>query len=684
MVITTSAPRATISISWTDRRPVSLDAIGGQPLSRAGVSLVQLTTSTAQRGRTSQANVRTEIGDRLRYVSHDESNTEDCSTTVIVQRDDVTQLVVETTIEMPAGGSVVRVASLVRNDSSSRIVLTSVGSATLGLGDSESDLDQMRLAYAESEWIAENRWRDVPLREALPELGLPLHAQDGRGHFALSSHGSWSTGEKLPLGIIVDESSGASVAWQIESSAQWTWDLTQTLNGAVLSLMGPTDLEHQFAHALAPGESFQTVPAAIATSPNGRDGAIGELTAYRRWLRRDLPLEPLPVIYNDFMNTLMGQPTSEALHPLIDAAADAGVDLFCIDAGWFAPPSAADWWPSVGEWRVDESRFTGGFQSVTNHIRERGMRLGMWLEPEVVGVDSPIAASLPDEAFFTRFGARVVEDRRFHLDLRHPAARAHLDATVDHLVVEYGVSYLKLDYNINPGAGTEVNATAAGDGLLAHARALQDWVRDLGIRHSGLLVENCSSGAMRADYGLLSIAHLQSTSDQQNFTLYPPIAASAPASILPEQCGNWAYPALGMSHEDAIFTLVTGLSGRLYLSGFLNLLEADTNALVHEAVVIHKTMREDLREAVPFWPLGLPGWDDEVVCLGLRTPSTEYLFVWDRADRARVIELTGLNSPMRQVFPQGDTAWSLSQSVNITRIHTATGRGARVYVVDAG
>ncbi len=73
---------------------------------------------------------------------------------------------------------------------------------------------------------------------------------------------------------------------------------------------------------------------------------------------------------------------------------------------------------------------------------------------------------------------------------------------------------------------------------------------------------------MRADYHLLAVTQLQSTSDQQDFRLYAPIAASAPLSILPEQCGNWAYPEAGMSDDETVFTLVSGLAGRFYLSAF--------------------------------------------------------------------------------------------------------------------
>ncbi|WP_312173307.1 alpha-galactosidase, partial [Microbacterium sp.] len=507
--------------------------------------------------------------------------------------------------------------------------------------------------------------------------------QDGRGHATLTSHGAWSTGEHLPVAALVHRD-GSALAWQIESGAGWHVDLSQGLEGLTLSLLGPTDLEHQFAHALGQGDEFVTVPVALAASTQGLDGferAIAALTSHRRAIRR-VDGADLPIVYNDFMNTLMGQPSSEALRPLISAAAEAGAEVFCIDAGWFADPAIGDWWDTVGEWQEATSRFDEhGLRGIIDQIHAAGMRSGLWLEPEVVGVSSPVAQTLPDEAFFHRFGVRVREHDRYHLDFRHPAARAHLDETVDRIVRDYGVSFLKLDYNINPGAGTEWQATAAGDGLLGHIRAVGDWLDEVQQRHPELLIENCSSGAMRADYALLSRTHLQSTTDQQDFRLYPPIAASAPASILPEQAGNWAYPAIGMTDAETAFTLVTGLSGRLYLSGFLGELRSSQRALVAEAVDLHKALRGGLSTSEPFWPLGLPSWDDDVVCLGLRDREQTLLFVWDRSEEPNTVTIPG-PAGVETLFPAPSSpdadGWGAEIVDGGIRLSTDAGLGARV------
>lgn len=79
------------------------------------------------------------------------------------------------------------------------------------------------------------------------------------------------------------------------------------------------------------------------------------------------------------------------------------------------------------------------------------MGLGLWLEPEVIGVKSPLAQSLPDDAFFQRHGVRVCDSGRYLLDFRSPAAREHVTRTVDRLIDDFGAVFFKFDYNTVPG-----------------------------------------------------------------------------------------------------------------------------------------------------------------------------------------------------------------------------------------
>lgn len=306
-----------------------------------------------------------------------------------------------------------------------------------GLEGPAGDLSEVDLLWAENDWLAESRWQRRRLRDALPDLDVGAHGSDPRGRLGFTSVGSWSSGTFLPMGAAVNRRTGHAWVWQVEHNGAWHWQVgehtgreaTSEHHGpgpasAYLALLGPTDAEHQWRVTLGPGEWFETVPVAVALSTEGLEGAVGRLTHYRRAIRRPhQDHRRLPVIFNDYMNTLMGDPTTERLVPLITAAARVGAECFCIDAGWYAETDE-QWWDAVGMWQPSTTRFPNGITEVLELIRAQGMVPGLWLEPEVVGVRSPLAHQLPPGAFFARDGQRVVEHGRYHLDLSHAAHAA--------------------------------------------------------------------------------------------------------------------------------------------------------------------------------------------------------------------------------------------------------------------
>ncbi|WP_374100635.1 alpha-galactosidase [Streptomyces sp. 7-21] len=625
--------------------------------------------------------IETAAGARLRLRSHEASREGVWHRLRLRLRDEESGLAAEVLLDSPDGVPAVRSRVRLVNEGEAPLVLLAVSSLTLGGLPSPAALD---VRWADNDWLAECRWRREPLRARLPDLHRAVHDHDGRGAVVLAGQGSWPTAGHLPMGALTDRRTGTAWLWEVESASGWRWEAGERERSTYLALHGPVDTEHHWSQPLGPGESFTTVPAALAVCADGFEGALAALTACRRARRRPHPDHArLPVIFNDYMNTLRGDPTTGKLLPLIDAAAEAGAEYFVIDAGWY-DDDARGWWDSVGAWEPAASRFPGprGIHEVLDRIRERGMVPGLWLEPEVVGVRSPLARSLPDEAFFRRGGVRVREHGRYQLDLRHPAARAHLDATVDRLAGEWGVGYLKLDYNISVPPGTDAGAAGPGAGLLGHVRAYHAWLADVLDRYPDLVLENCASGGMRMDGASLSLLPLQSTSDQQDFLRYPPIAAAAPTAVPPEQGAVWAYPQPEFSDDEIAFALAGALLGRVHLSGHLDRMSPAQRRCVAQAVAVYKDIRADLPGAVPFWPLGLPGWEDPWLALGLRAGERRYLTVWHRAggDTERVLPLPALRDVplavevLHPAAPAGTATWApdaAQLTVSLPRTPTA-------------
>ena len=356
--------------------------------------------------------------------------------------------------------------------------------------------------------------------------------------------------------------------------------------------------------------------------------AMGELTRYRRMIRRpNKDDEDLPVIFNDYMNCLFGDPTTAKELPLIDAAAACGCEYYVIDAGWYAP---GEWWDSVGEWKECRDRFPNGIKEVTDYIRKKGMVPGVWLELEVMGINCEKAKKVPDDWFFVRHGKRVYDRSRYQLDFRNPAVIEYVNEVIDRVVKEYGVGYIKMDYNIEPGIGTEIGAESVGQGLLEHEKAYLNWLDGVFARYPDLVIENCSSGGLRMDYALLSRYSIQSTSDQEDYRNFATIAANSPAGVTPEQAAIWSYPMRQGDKEEVIYNMVNAMLFRIHQSGHLAELSQERLALVKEGIDCYKTICQDIRQALPFWPLDIADNEDLWVCGGLQLENKAYLAVWKR------------------------------------------------------
>lgn len=682
-----------VIVTYTDDRPPAIEAIRSAGVERElpvrfshPQSAAQITADGYLQENFGSRYSETLIGNDLRLVRQERERDEVAGTSTLRLIMHSATYGVDAVVELTAcdGIGVVTATTKVTNVGKAAITLRSVSSLSTYLNVGDESAEGWRVASGRCDWWGEGRWRVERARdyELVKVFDFGSESIAGGNDISASitpygatmtrsSQTSRSTSQVLPAGGVVDDPTGEAAFWQVEGNGAWLWQVGERVDGFYLVLSGPTDIEHHWSLPLAPGESFTTVPATLAVSDDALDGAIDEMTLYRRAVCRQHPdHETMPVIYNDYMNTLMGDPTTEAEFPLIDAAAEAGADYYVVDCGWY--DDGSDWWPSVGAWQESKTRFPGGLDEVLDHIRERGMKPGIWLEPEVIGVKSPMADALPDEAFITLGGKRMQTHMRYHLDLRSAAAREYLDGVVDRLVNDHGIEFFKLDYNINSGAGSDYDTPSRGEAQRQNGLAYVAWLRGVLDRHPGLTVETCSSGAMRADPALLKESQLQSTSDQQDFRQYANIAATSPVMMLPEQCGNWAYPNDRMSVDEIRWCMVNGMVGHIYLSGYLTRMDEAQLGEVKAGITAWRRMHTDIPRAVPFWPLGLPSWNDDVVAYGERCPDVSYLAVWAKRgiDKPLTLQLTGVSADVidAELFYGSDVEVSFDQSAKTVTV----------------
>ncbi|KAK2592773.1 hypothetical protein QQS21_009516 [Conoideocrella luteorostrata] len=614
---------------------------------------------------TSERQVYSATSSRLVYVSHQELPTDDDTCILeILTRDPLTKIEILNRYTVFGEVPVVRSTATVTNLGSKEVYLETFASLSLGYLNrgSEQWYNDFQVVVANSTNFREAQWKAFNF----PDIGMDWVGESDfdkpgtRASISKSNLGTFSSSGSLPMGALVKKDGTSSVAWQIESSGSWQWELGNIVSGLYVVAGGPNDQNHQWTKKLSPQETFTSVTTALTVTNGPLPSVFPPLTQYRRRIRRKhADNENLPLIFNDYMNCLKGDPTTEKVTALIGPALRCGAEYFVIDAGWYAEEPG--WWDTVGEWKPSTARFPGGLKTLLKEIRNKGMIPGLWMEPEVVGVMSPTVNELPPEAFFQRRGVRVVEQSRYQMDFRHEAVVSRLNAIIDDLVENYHVGYFKLDYNIDVTHGTDVDASSPGDGMLGHRRAYMSWINSVYDRYPDVVLETCSSGACRLDYEMLSTHSIQSTSDLQDPILYAGLAAGVPTAVTPEQSASWSYPQPHYTDDLNAYCMVNSILGRVHLSGRIDLLSHNQLQLIIEGCEVYKQIRHHIKDSVPLWPLGLDQWNEDWVVLGLQTGKHLYLGIWRRGGdamlRVPLPDIVKDNALVQTLYPR---AWETS------------------------
>ncbi len=576
-------------------------------------------------------------GDELYYVSHTETDRE---IRFILQNE---LLKVTAVYEFFDGLKVFRAYTEVENISARDVGLEYVASVCL------YGLKAENIYVPHNGWFRELNWK----KYSLPELGLTRINPNSTKRISASTSGTHSTKEYIPMALI--EEKEQNILFQIEHNGSWTWEISDVSNEVYLKASGPCEQENHWWKKLHPGEIFTSVKAAVCIYDGDISATFAEMTKYRRLIAYRSPADKkLPVIFNDYMGCIWAEPTTEKELPVIEAAAKAGAEYYVMDAGWYANGT---WWSTVGEWRVYEPRFPGGLKAVFDRVRELGMIPGIWVEPEVMGVNSPIAKYFPDDCFFVRHGRKVADHGRYQFDFRNPKVREYLDSVVDRLINDYGIGYFKFDYNIDGGIGTEIDADSFGDGLMQCNAAFLSWIDGLYERHPDLVIENCSSGGLRMEYASLAHFSIQSLTDAETCERVAPIAAVSQTGVIPEQAAVWCVPKNDGSPEDIAVNMVSAMFRRVHLSGETPWLDDSRFALVREGIDFYKATRELIPEMTAFYPMGICTFSNDWQVVGFEGGGKKYLCV-TRLNGANELEipLDFTVSDVNIVYPKSSKA----------------------------
>ena len=262
--------------------------------------------------------------------------------------------------------------------------------------------------------------------------------------------------------------------------------------------------DYLFGWALNGGEEFETPQAALCYSAEGTGGMSRAYHDFFReyiidpkrvYMRRPVVINNWEATYFDFDN--------EKLCSIIDEAAQLGMDTFVLDDGWFGKRDGDA--SGLGDWFVNEKKLKGGLKAVIGHCKEKGLKFGLWFEPEMVSEDSDLYRAHPDWAI-GKAGVEPCRGRnQLVLDFTRREVVDNIFETVSKILRENDISYVKWDKNRDITENFTANLPADRQGEFWHRYTLgfYDLAERLTEAFPNVFFEGCAGGGGRFDGGAL-------------------------------------------------------------------------------------------------------------------------------------------------------------------------------------
>ena len=381
------------------------------------------------------------------------------------------------------------------------------------------DGENLELQFFTSKWSREF----TPFR--VPARSITLRGREGRSSAGIH-----------PMIFLWDDEGGCALALSIAWPGNWTIEL-RTEPGGVRVLAGMSMDEG--APVLAPGETFVSPPV-LAVFPQEKTLAEAG-RAFRRWHREENGISnalsrSLPVEWNHWWAYEDYAVNEQNFLENAKEAAALGFEAMVLDAGWYG--ETALWCHVRGDWdKVNREKFPHGIRYLSDRVHELGMKFGIWCEIETLGVRSQLLREHPEFA--------AVRDGKLleYVCFGNPEARQWAFETLDRMITEWNLDWIKLDFNIDPwsGCNRSDHGHDAEDGLWRHYQGYFSVLDRIREKHPEVILENCGSGGQTIDHGILHHTHCTFLSDNDETKNKLRFYSTAFHFLPPEACLHWSW-----------------------------------------------------------------------------------------------------------------------------------------------
>jgi len=411
---------------------------------------------------------------------------DECSTLEITCEDPVLGLKV--VLSYTAFDKVDAITRSVRviNGSDKSIYLTKVLSACLDMDNEDYDLITLSGSWA--------RERQIDRR--------PI----ARGFQGVSSIRGESSHQFHPFMALVskdaDQTHGEVYGLSFCYSGNFVANAYVSQFDSVRALMGINPEDFQWK--LDSGDTFYAPEVVMVHSSAG----IGQMSrSFHDLFRNNLIRSKYkdskrPILINNWEATYFDFDTDKLL-AIVDEGSKLGIEMLVMDDGWFGHRNSDN--SSLGDWYVNEDKIKGGLKYLVDEVNKRGMKFGIWFEPEMISPDSDLFRAHPDWAIQIPGRTPGMSREQYVLDLTRPEIVDAVYEQVSTILHSANIEYVKWDMNRQLADIGSYALDADRQGELFHRYVLGVYALQerLVNEFPDLLLENCSGGGARFDPGML-------------------------------------------------------------------------------------------------------------------------------------------------------------------------------------
>lgn len=525
-----------------------------------------------------------DLNTELVYVSHTQRFSEDSNVeeTVIKLKDRKLPLLVELTINSFQKENVFSQSVLIENQEESDVVLHNYYSMYLPVKAEKYFLNSFAGDWAKEMGLEENE-----LTHGIKSIESKKGMRTTR-----TENPSFLLSLNAPLDENYGEVIGGALAWSGNYKLNFELDEFGVLN--ISAGINPFASEYY----LKKGDTFTTPNAVFTYSTTGAGGISRRLHDWARNYGVYDPLTIRPTLLNSWEGAYF-EFEEKTITDMVDDAAAMELEMFVLDDGWFGnnyPRNSSN--AGLGDWQVNKKKLPRGIDYIASYTTQKGLKFGIWIEPEMVNPKSDLAKAHPDWIVKSKSRNMPTIRGQWLLDLTNPEVQDYIYSIFDNVMQQSShISYIKWDANRH---AESVGSSFLDDKKQSHffvdyTKGLYSVLERIRAKYPETIIQTCASGGGRVDYGALKYTQEVWTSDNTDALsrifiqygtnhIYPALVTGSHVSAVPNHQTNNVTPLK--------FRFDVAMSGRLGMELQPKDMNEEDRAFAKKAIADYKSIRD--------------------------------------------------------------------------------------------